>query len=310
MAKSDDRLDFSKARAFGRIRSRSLSAVAVPGYSLYGEAAPFREWFVNLEPLALRAEERDWVIEPHTHPKFTQLVFVTDGNGELMIDGDAHLFESPAVLVVPPFHIHSLAYDGPTHGSVLTIENNYLAELITRAPEFRSLLEVGRVLRVSATAIATIIKQLRQLGSELGADARGRMVGAEVQLLSVLLTLLRDVPEATPAAAGYPADLVDRFMALAEERYRDQPDLSALASELGVTTAQLRSACKRHRGLSPLAILHDRVLAEAKRCLTYTTLSVGEVAYSLGYTDVAYFSRFFSEKLGVSPTEFRKSRAA
>jgi len=52
--------------------------VQVPRYTLYGDVAATREWFVNVESLDQRASALNWSIEPHTHPRFTQLVFVAN----------------------------------------------------------------------------------------------------------------------------------------------------------------------------------------------------------------------------------------
>jgi AraC family transcriptional activator of pobA len=53
-------------------------------------------------------------------------------------------------------------------------------------------------------------------------------------------------------------------------------------------------------------MLDQRALLEARRLLRYGSLSVAEVGYALGFTDPAYFSRFFARHVGVSPAAFRK----
>ena len=55
------------------------------------------------------------------------------------------------------------------------------------------------------------------------------------------------------------------------------------------------------RALARAAMLHDRLMLEAKRCLIYTAWTIAEVGYALGFEDPAYFSRFFSRRAGVSP---------
>jgi AraC-like DNA-binding protein len=51
--------------------------------------------------------------------------------------------------------------------------------------------------------------------------------------------------------------------------------------------------------------VHLRVLVEAERQLRYTTMSITQIAYHLGFDDPAYFSRFFTRQVGVSPRAFR-----
>jgi AraC-like DNA-binding protein len=53
-------------------------------------------------------------------------------------------------------------------------------------------------------------------------------------------------------------------------------------------------------------LITDRILLEAKRSLTHTTLCIGEIAENLGYLDNSYFARFFKKKTGETPLEFMK----
>ncbi len=90
-------------------------------------------------------------------------------------------------------------------------------------------------------------------------------------------------------------------MTIVEERYRSHPTLPAIADELYVDVSQLRLACKTVVGVSPIAILRDRILAEAKRCLAYTTMPIGTLADWLGFSDVACFYRFYVKTTGLTP---------
>lgn len=44
---------------------------------------------------------------------------------------------------------------------------------------------------------------------------------------------------------------------------------------------------------SPLQIIHERISLESKRLLVYTDKSTKEIAFELGFEEVAHFSRFF-----------------
>ncbi|MGS0758095.1 helix-turn-helix domain-containing protein, partial [Roseateles sp. GG27B] len=59
-------------------------------------------------------------------------------------------------------------------------------------------------------------------------------------------------------------------------------------------------------GHPALALLQARIVLQAKRELTYTTLSVKQIAHELGFADAAYFTRFFQRETQMTPTAWRQ----
>lgn len=80
-----------------------------------------------------------------------------------------------------------------------------------------------------------------------------------------------------------------------------------LCQTLGVSQPYLYKTFKREVGISPLAYIHRLRLETAKAMLLNTTLSVSQVAESVGFRSVLDFSKFFSKRIGCSPTAFRRS---
>jgi AraC family transcriptional regulator, transcriptional activator of pobA len=117
---------------------------------------------------------------------------------------------------------------------------------------------------------------------------------------------LHEPPDVQSAATSARAALVARFRERIESDLRTGLSIAQYAKALTVTPARLRAACLEITGKPPARILEDRLLLEAKRNLTYTNMTVAETAYYLGFTDPAYFSRFFSKHAGESPASFRK----
>ena len=104
------------------------------------------------------------------------------------------------------------------------------------------------------------------------------------------------------------ANLVRAFRELVERRYRDGWPLTRFAQELNVSLPALRSACMTVDGLTPSTILHERLIVEAKRSLVYSTMTVAQIAYRLGFEDADYFTRFFSRMCKKSPTLYREHK--
>lgn len=69
--------------------------------------------------------------------------------------------------------------------------------------------------------------------------------------------------------------------------------------------SQLRKACLSIAEQPPIKLVHARVLLEAKRQLLYTSKPISEIGYALGFDDPAYFTRFFSRRVGMSPRAYR-----
>jgi AraC-like DNA-binding protein len=82
---------------------------------------------------------------------------------------------------------------------------------------------------------------------------------------------------------------------------------SDYASKLNVSLGYLNESIKKATG-SPVSYwIQQEILSEAKRLLYHSDVDVKQIASELGYTDYAYFSRFFRKASGMSPSAFRIS---
>ncbi|HZU62651.1 MAG TPA: helix-turn-helix domain-containing protein [Novosphingobium sp.] len=299
--------DFSPETA----RPGSHSAVPVPRYILYGEAGTRPDWFVNVEPLDKRCRTRGWVIKPHTHPRFSQIMLVTRGAGMMRVEAEDQPFGPGSVMVVPPHRIHGFHYEQHTRGWVITIENHYFDDLLERAPALRQLMGRFGVTDLPVTVLSGLDGDFQRLMDELDSQQSGSAIGAEIHLLAILLQLYRHWPQSVqaPPPGHSRGELVARFRQLVEAEFRRQPPLPDMAAQLGVSVSQLRAACAQVAGLSPLAILHERLLGEARRCLAYTAQPITAIAADLGFSEASYFTRFFTRKTGDTPTAWRRGHS-
>jgi AraC family transcriptional activator of pobA len=103
--------------------------------------------------------------------------------------------------------------------------------------------------------------------------------------------------------------LLRRFIEVVERRFAEQPSVAKIAKELGVSAPHLTRACRELLGRPAHNLVHDRIILEAKRCLRFTSMPVSQIGYSLGFTDPAYFSRFFRDRVGVHPSAYRATLA-
>ena len=82
-----------------------------------------------------------------------------------------------------------------------------------------------------------------------------------------------------------------------------------LAAELCTSERNLRRKCDKWFGMSPSALLTAIRMQQAKALLRQG-LSIGEVAYQLGFTTHSHFSNVFKRQVGSSPSQFQQQALA
>jgi AraC family transcriptional regulator, transcriptional activator of pobA len=77
------------------------------------------------------------------------------------------------------------------------------------------------------------------------------------------------------------------------------------AKTLSIHINHLNKVLKEATGRNTREIINGRITEEAKILLKQTQLNVSEIAYSLGFDEVAHFSNFFKKQTSLSPLKFR-----
>ena len=94
-----------------------------------------------------------------------------------------------------------------------------------------------------------------------------------------------------------------------EQHLREHPPtLAELARLIHRSEAQTLRIFRRDFGISPIAYLLERKIETAEHLLTYSPVSVKELAQLLGFEDRFYFSRLFKRKTGLSPLHFQQQQ--
>lgn len=100
---------------------------------------------------------------------------------------------------------------------------------------------------------------------------------------------------------------VDAFVKLAEQEFAAQHDVEYYADKLCITPNYLNKIIRQHFGMTTKQYLTGKILGETERLLTYTSLTVTEIAERLNFETASYFVRFFRKATGKTPSQFRKN---
>lgn len=95
------------------------------------------------------------------------------------------------------------------------------------------------------------------------------------------------------------------FNHLVMQNYTTQRNVAWYASRLGITQAHLSTIIRQTTGKTCMEIITSMVIMDAKAQLKSTDLSIQDIAYSLNFTNMSFFGKYFKRNVGMGPLEYR-----
>jgi AraC family transcriptional regulator, transcriptional activator of pobA len=247
------------------------------------------------------------VREPHRHA-YHELIWVHDGHGRHLIDGDPVDFGPRTLTLIAKGQVHQFKEAVDVSGVVVRFDDDW----ITGSRRWLFAGAACTALSVPAADAPSFEALVGVLRAEL--DRPPGPESAELRrhlLASVLLWAQRwrEAQLESGGATGPDVELYRRFQELLERDFATSHDAGHYASELGTTTGTLSRLLNRLTGRSTKQLIMDRVILEAVRLLRFSDLQVKEIAARLGFTDQFAFSKAFKRQRGEAPLDFRERSA-
>jgi AraC family transcriptional activator of pobA len=274
---------------------------SIQSFSLFGESTHLPD-VLHCETIADRSVLHDWELSPHRHARLHQILLIQTGGGTAKLDDQNFPLDAGSLVNVPIGHVHAFSFQKNTKGWVTTFADEFLDEVFASVGNVRQDLQQACVLNADAT-VNQIVQHIWQ---EFSSEEKGRtqiLRGLSSVLLGLVARQLGSAYSKESPSAD--SNIALKFKALIEEHYTEHWSVSAYAKALSISPTHLTRLTKATLGVSALRLIEARIMKEARRNLAYTHLSISTIAYSLGYTDPAYFSRVFTRDAGISPKAFR-----
>ena len=80
-----------------------------------------------------------------------------------------------------------------------------------------------------------------------------------------------------------------------------------IAESLNVSASYLNALLKSLTGQTTQQLIQDRLIGKAKEKLTTTTLTVSEIAFTLGFEHSQSFSKLFKNRTRMTPLQYRRN---
>lgn len=131
---------------------------------------------------------------------------------------------------------------------------------------------------------------------------------SEVNISEMLYSLICSLFKMPTAGESNIAKIVDEAMSYIDSHFRDTPSVKEIASSIGFSTAYFSQCFKSQTGFSPHEYLVLKQIKEAKELLLSSTMTIREIAFSIGYKSEANFIRSFKKNVGMTPSTYRNVR--
>lgn len=288
---------------------RGSSAETVPVFKLYGETTlwPTPD-LLHCESIPERSHLHGWEIQTHSHSDLVQLLYVQSGQATLHVEGSTRQVQSAVLQVIPALSVHRFSFAPDIQGYILSLAQP-LAEQLS-ATLTAPALSVAHCHAVDEEQRKQLDPLFAAISDEYAQHRAGRdsMLQALMTMLSIWLSRRTEATSPEIAVNERGREFLQAFVRLVGEHFRQHWSIEHYAERLNISAAWLNSLCRRFTDQSALQIINQRLLLEAKRDLVYTTLTVNQVSDRLGFSEPAYFSRFFKRCTGQSPRQFRGQR--
>lgn len=247
---------------------------------------------------------------------YFSIILVSEGDGELQADFAAyHISKGALVFFSPfqPFMINGTTLKGvminfhPDFFCIFRHQNEVACDGIlfdhpNNAPFFN----------MPENESATIYSIIEQITAEMsfGGLAQQDLLIAYLKILligAIRIKFLKNTTSLPLDQGTADANLLRRLKRMIELHFKTKHSVGEYAELLNIPTKTLGRIVKNHFQRTLTEIIAERIVMEAKRELNFTSKTLKEIAYDLGFNDEYHFSRYFKNKIKVSPQSFRNS---
>jgi len=149
--------------------------------------------------------------------------------------------------------------------------------------------------------------RLSALDLELRERREGYREAALAHLTLLLVEVARLTAEVVDELRLHDEPLLAEVFGFVEDRYRERVSLKDVARAVSLSPGHLTTVVRRKTGRTVVEWIAERRLAQARRLLVETDLSVEEIGHRVGYNDPTYFVRSFRRAHGTTPLGWRRA---
>jgi len=248
---------------------------------------------------------------PHKQ-NYIEIIWMIKGSGTLLLDLEKHTLEDNQIFCVTPGQLHHLHLNEDAEGYILSFTEAFLH---MGDQEFDLMYNSGLFQAFSRSAgirlNADVTREMQEVAVKMLKESNNvflfktEMLRRYLKIFLIYVTRQFQVPlQAVNQTRNL--ELVEKFKSLVDANYKTHRKVADYASLLAVTPNYLNEIIKKTTAYPASYHIRQRIILEAKRRVAYADECMKEVAWYLGFSDIAHFSKFFKNATGTTFSEFKK----
>ena len=254
---------------------------------------------------------------PASSNNYFKIIWITRGTGIYRIDMQHFNILSGQLFCILPGEVHLIESGEELEGYVISFTRNFLStgdidpDMLHHPGGVTQLLEHCRAIQARKDSIPDMALIMDKLLKEYNSSDAFRLELLRRYFKIFLIYISRQLDTNGPLVRHTRAvGLVHRFMDLLNNNFKEMRMVADYARQLAVTPNYLNESIKKSTGYPASYHIRQRIALEAKRQAAYSDVCMKEIAYHLGFSDSAHFSKFFKNTTGMNFTDFKKEKFA
>lgn len=238
-----------------------------------------------------------------------------EGEARYTVDAVEHVVHPNDIIIISHNQKTGKAWLSPDcRGLGLVLKYDFFHEIIKNIHEMSSLFIFARfhpvytLLPEETERIKTYVSMIKRKIENTQHHFRRETVQSLIaSMIYDLSNALYRSQEAGKGATTSAERIFAEFMKLVEDNFREQRKMSWYGEQLNITPKYLYGVVKQVSHRTPTDWIDDYVTLEIKLLLKNSTYSIKEIAQALHFSSQSFLGKYFKDRVGVSPKNYRKS---
>ncbi len=243
---------------------------------------------------------------------FFEFYYVAEDEMLVTIDNEKHILKNGEYILVPPMRWHAMEpHENYATGIVISFDaTGYPEEIFTGKLSSLDKQILSNILNVYAKNCNESEFRLKMLSDNQDEEKdfgykQTLRIDTEWLMMSILQKRMHAEKEKSHSEKQF-NPLAESTLEYLKRHFRENPSLSEIADNLNYSVPHICRVFKQNYNESIVNYLTKLKIDEAMKLIELNKLSFREISDSLGFDNVAYFTRIFKQQTSMTPSAYRK----